>query len=31
MKPRVLLVGLEGAQRALIMRLMDEGALPHLR
>jgi len=31
MKPRVLLVGLEGAQRALITRLMDEGALPHLQ
>jgi tetratricopeptide (TPR) repeat protein len=31
MKPRVLLVGLEGAQRALISELMDEGALPHLQ
>jgi Flp pilus assembly protein TadD len=31
MKPRVVLVGLEGAQRALISQLLDEGALPHLQ
>ena len=30
MKPSVLLVGLEGADRAVISRLVDEGAMPNL-